>query len=416
MTKRISLPEIVGGGYGEFWKSKERYRVVVGSRACKKSKTEALNMIALLMRYPESNGLIVRKTYRTLKDSCFAELKWAAKRLGVEELWEFKRYPLEAIYHGAGRTPQRLLFRGLDDPDKITSITVDNGYLCFVWIEEAYEIMREEDFDKLDGSIRGSLPDGLYHQITLTLNPWSDKHWIKRRFCDNQDDDTFYIQRNYKCNEWLSQQDLNFFEKMRTNRPKYYLTAGLGNWGVIDGLVYDNWHEGICNIASGNWKHFIGLDWGYSQDPAAIIFGAINTDKKKIYIYDEIYKKGLTNLKIANLLHEYDYDKSITITADSADPKSIEEVRSHGIKIKGSKKGNDSLIAGIQYLQNFDIIIHPKCINIKSEITTYVWDTDRFGNVLPRPIDANNHALDALRYGTEQFAIDKSLKLNTYDI
>ena len=137
-AKRVHLPEVVGKGYGTFWNFKGRYRVCKGSRASKKSKTTALNIIKRMMQYPEANTLVVRKVFRTLKDSCFTELKWAINRLGVSAYWEIKESPLEMTYLPTG---QKIYFRGLDDPLKVTSITVEIGYLCWCWIEEAYEIM-----------------------------------------------------------------------------------------------------------------------------------------------------------------------------------------------------------------------------------------------------------------------------------
>lgn len=179
MTRTVRLPDVVGKSYGTYWNYKGRYRVVKGSRASKKSTTTAMNMIYRIMKYPDSNGLVVRKVFRTIKDSCFAQLKWAIHRLGVDDYWQATNSPLELIYRPTG---QKILFRGLDDPLKVTSISVDKGIICFLWIEEAYEVMKEEDFDMLDESIRGEVPDGLFKQITLTLNPWNDRHWIKGRF------------------------------------------------------------------------------------------------------------------------------------------------------------------------------------------------------------------------------------------
>ena len=152
----IFLPEVVGKGYKEFWNFKGRYRICKGSRASKKSKTTALNLIKRMMQYPQANTLVVRKVYRTLKDSCFTELKWAVNRLGALAYWEIKESPLEFTYKPTG---QKIYFRGLDDPLKVTSITVEIGYLCWCWIEEAYEIMNESDFDMIDESIRGAIPE-----------------------------------------------------------------------------------------------------------------------------------------------------------------------------------------------------------------------------------------------------------------
>ena len=188
-AKVIRLPEIVGRGYATFWNFKGRYRVCKGSRGSKKSKTTALNLITRMMTYPDANTLVVRKVFRTLKDSCFTELKWAINRIGVSSFWEIKESPLEMTYKPTG---QKIYFRGLDDPLKVTSITVEHGYLCWCWIEEAYEITNEDDFNMLDESIRGAIPPetGLFKQFTLTFNPWNEHHWLKARFFDNPDSET----------------------------------------------------------------------------------------------------------------------------------------------------------------------------------------------------------------------------------
>lgn len=149
---RIYLPDVVGRGYGAFWRFTGRYRVCKGSRASKKSTTTALNFIYRMMKYPGANLLVIRKTYRTLRDSCFTQLLWAIHRLQVEAFWSWKESPLEITYKPTG---QKIYFRGMDDPLKLTSITAQSGVLCWVWIEEAYEIMNESDFNTLDESIRG---------------------------------------------------------------------------------------------------------------------------------------------------------------------------------------------------------------------------------------------------------------------
>ena len=179
--KRINIAKVVGRGYKKFWNFKGRYNVIKGSRASKKSKTTALRWIYLMMKYDKSNLLVFRKTYRTLKDSCWTDLKWATRRLEVENLWSFKESPLEATYLPTG---QKILFRGLDDPLKVTSITVDYGYLCWAWLEEAFEVNSEADFDTLDESIRGELPPNLWKQWVISFNPWNERHWLKKKFFD----------------------------------------------------------------------------------------------------------------------------------------------------------------------------------------------------------------------------------------
>lgn len=414
--KYYYLPDIVGRGYKTFWNFRGRYRVVKGSRASKKSKTTALWYIYNLMKYSEANLLVVRKTFRTLKDSCFTDLKWAVHRWGVDHLWNFTLSPLEATYIPTG---QKIYFRGLDDPLKVTSIAVDKGCLCWMWLEEAYEIMSESDFDMLDESIRGSTPEGLFKQITITLNPWNEHHWIKKRFFDSCDPDILALTTNYLCNEWLDKSDLAVFERMKVNNPRRYQVAGLGNWGIVEGLIYENWKEEAYTLITrkeaqedrkgvirDNLKTVCGLDFGYTNDPTAFVIGVLDKDNSKLYIYDEFYEKGLSNKAIAERIKELGYRKE-RITADSAEPKSIDELKAYGLNVKGAVKGKDSIVHGIQWIQDLEIIIHPRCVNFLTEISNYTWDTDRFGKKLNVPIDDFNHLMDALRYAVERYSMSK---------
>lgn len=399
----VYLPAIVGKGYAEFWKFKGRYRAVKGSRASKKSKTTALWYIYNMMKYPDANTLVVRKTFRTLKDSCFTDLIWAAKRLNVSQYWKFTESPLEAEYLPTG---QKIYFRGLDDPLKITSITVAVGCLCWMWVEEAYEITKESDFDTLDETIRGEVPEGLFKQVTITFNPWNEKIWLKKRFFDNPDPDVLAITTNYTCNEWLDAADKRLFERMRVNNPRRYKVAGLGEWGISEGLVYENWTEQEFTLADVQQRYHLesgfGLDFGFTNDPTALCVGFIDCESRKIFIWDELYKKGLTNRAIADEVTRMGYLKE-RITADSAEPKSIAELRGFGMRVTGATKGKDSINSGIQFLQDFEIIIHPRCTNFLTEISNYTWDKDKFGNALNRPIDDFNHLMDAMRYGFEKY-------------
>lgn len=402
---RIYLPDIVGKGYKDFWNYKGRYRICKGSRASKKSKTTALNFITRMMQYPDSNLLVVRKTFRTLKDSCFTELKWAIHRLCVDEWWNIKESPLEMTYTPTG---QKIYFRGLDDPLKVTSITVDVGSLCWMWIEEAYEIMNESDFDILDESIRGQVKDGLFKQITMTFNPWNEHHWLKKRFFDAEaDDDILAKTTNYLCNEFLDAADLKVFETMKKNNPRRYKVAGLGDWGIVDGLVFENWEEKPFNIEEvkkiKGIQSAFGMDFGYTNDPSTLFCGMVDVAGNTIYVFDEMYGYGMSNTKIHKTVFDMGYAKE-KITADSANPKDIDHLRDLGLRnIRGSRKGKDSVNNGIQYIQDFHIIIHPKCVNFLTEISNYTWDVDKFGKKINKPIDDFNHLMDAMRYALQDF-------------
>lgn len=421
---KIFLPDVIGKGYKQFWNFTGRYRVVKGSRASKKSKTTALWFIYNMMKHQGANTLVVRKTFRTLKDSCFTELKWAVHRLGVDTLWETKESPLEMTYTPTG---QKIYFRGLDDPLKVTSITVDVGSLCWMWIEEAYEINKESDFDMLDESIRGQVADGLFKQITLTFNPWNEHHWIKHRFFDDfmgadasgapqfkardnplsSGGEILALTTNYLCNEWLDAADLKVFERMKEQNPRRYQVAGLGNWGIVEGLIFENWEETAFDIdeirAKSGVRSAFGLDFGYTNDPSALFCGLVDMDNKTIYVFDEMYQHGLVNSAIFTKIQEMGFVKE-KITADCASPKDIADLRYMGMsRIKAARKGKDSINNGIQFIQDFRIVVHPKCVNFLTEISNYTWDEDKFGKRLNVPIDDFNHLMDAMRYALEDF-------------
>lgn len=354
----------------------------------------------MMMKYPLANTLVVRQVFNTHKDSTWSELKKATHRLGVAHLWKFSRSPLEATYMPTG---QKILFRGLDDPMSITSITVEVGYLCWAWFEEAYQIKYEEDFNKVDMSIRGQLPEGYFKQIILTFNPWSDKHWIKKRFFDNPSDDVLALTTNYMVNEFLGEDDIKVFETMKQNNPTRYNIEGLGNWGVSEGLVFNNWIEEEININEVSRiegvKFTYGLDFGY-KDPNALICVAVDEANKRLYIYDEFYKGGMTNKEIYDML-VYKQVHKAEIICDSANPKDIEDLRRMGARrVKGAKKGKDSIVNGIKKINEYKLIVDPKCENTIIELSNYCWDTKN-GVTLDRPIDDFCHLMDALRYSLE---------------
>ena len=399
-TNEISLSKAIGKGYNRFWNSKKRYVVCKGSRGSKKSKTTALWTIAKMMEYPLSNTLVIRKVERTLRDSCFSDLRWAIHRLGVDAYWKATTSPIELTYAPTG---QKIMFRGLDDSQKITSISVPVGYINFVWIEEAYQISKEDDFNMIDESIRGELPEGYFKRFNITFNPWNERHWLKSRFFDKESDDVLALTTTYKCNEWLDDADRKLFDDMRVRNPRRYQVAGLGNWGVIDGLVYENWKEQVFTLSEvRDCETVAGLDFGYTNDPTAFFIGFLDLEQKKLYVWDELYRKGLSNKRIFEEIQALGYSKE-RITADSAEPKSIDELKGYGLRVSSAKKGKDSILNGIQWIQDLEIVVHPRCVNFLTEIGSYTWKEDRFGKKLNEPVDDANHLMDAMRYALESY-------------
>jgi phage terminase large subunit len=407
----LDFKELVGHNYGDFLNTTKRYRVCKGSRGSKKSKTTALDIILKLKKYPESNALCVRRYGNTLRDSVFSDLKWAIHKMHMDDEFDCTVSPMQITHKITG---QKILFRGLDDGLKITSISVDKGYLCWVWIEEAFEITDESDFDKLDLSIRGEVPDGYYKQITLTFNPWSATSWLKARFFDVEDDDVFVKTTTWECNEWLDEADKNIFLKMQKNNPRRYKIEGEGDWGIAEGLIYQNYKVEDFNVddikAIPNIKAAFNLDFGFT-DPNAFVCEFVDNTNMKIYIFDEWYQTGVTNKIIAQKIKDKGYGNQ-KIICDSAEPKSIAELQEEGINAKPSRKGKDSVNYGIQLIQNYQIIIHPSCVEFKKEIDNYCWAKDKNGKPTDKPDHEFSHGMDSMRYGISSILLPNAFSFD----
>ena len=446
--KVVDLNKVIGREYEPFWYSRERYRVVKGSRGSKKSKVTALFYISNMMEYPMANLVVIRKRLNTHRTSTRNDLIWAINRLGVKSDWIYSDSDSGELTITRKSTGQKIFFRGFDDPLNITSFSVGVGVLCWAWFEEAFQIESESDFDKVDKSIRGKMPDGselsehgLWKQITFTFNAWSDKSWLKRRFFDkcpdvniNEDEldeynngkrkkinkwacnpkqSIFVGTTIYACNEFLDQDDLDLFNLTRVNNPIAFQIEGLGNWGISEGQIFRNWtimdfdyKEIIKKSVNINGKTDLkirfGLDFGYTNDVAALISCIVDEKNMRIWIFDEFYKVGQTNLMLANMLKYKGYGKEV-IRCDSAEPKSIDELKYYGItRAVAALKGKDSIRQGIGRLKDYKIIVSPNCENTIIELNNYVWKKDKdTEKLLNEPIDEFNHLMDALRYATE---------------
>lgn len=410
MKNKVSVKEAIGQGYDDFWTCKKRYRVCKGSRGSKKSKTAAINRIVRLIKYPLSNYLCIRRYSNTLRDSIYADCKWAINKLGLDDHFNCTLSPLEITYLPTG---QKILFRGLDDGLKITSITVPVGVLNFVDIEEAYEIS-EDDFNKLDMSVRGEVPEGYFKQITLLFNPWSATSWLKARFFDVEDEDTFTKTTTWQCNEWLDDADRNIFLKMKRTNPRRYRIEGDGDWGIAEGQIYTNYKVETFDVNAirqiEGIKAAFNLDFGFT-DPNAFVCEMVDNTDMKIYIFDEWYKTGVTNKVIAEQIKEMGYGNQ-RIICDCAEPKSIAELQDEGINAQPSRKGKDSVNHGIQLIQNYEIIIHPKCVEFQKEINNYCWLKDKDGRLTNKPDHEFSHGMDSMRYGVSKILMPETFSFD----
>ena len=411
----VQLDKIVGGGYNQFFNNKNFYRVVKGSRGSKKSKTTAINFIYRIMEYNWANLLVVRRFSNTNKQSTYTDLRWATNRLGVKHLFKFNDSLPEITYKPTG---QKILFRGLDDPLKITSITVENGILCWAWFEEAYQIETFDKFSTVVESIRGSVDDSeFFKQITVTFNPWSERHWLKPTFFDEDTklNNTFSYTTTYRVNEWLDEVDIARYEDLYRTNPRRARIVCDGDWGVAEGLVFENFE-----VKEFDWvkklkeKQVVahGSDFGFTQDPTTLISTIVDLKNKELWIYDEHYQRGMLTDEIYQMYLDKGL-KNAKIIADSAEKRLITEIKRKGISnLKPSIKGQGSIMQGVQFIQGFKIYVHPTCEHTIEELNTYTFDQDKDGNWLNKPIDANNHLMDALRYSLEEFHFPRNNKTN----
>ena len=430
--ERISLQEIVGKGYSTFWNFKGDEIIIQGSKSSKKSKTAALRWMKLLKQYPRACLLATRDTEKTIRDSVFADLKWAAKEIKTYDEWDFIKNPLESTNQLTG---QKIFFRGLDDWQKIASITIDdpNLVLCWVWFEEAFEIEKKDTYDKVRMSIRGKMPEGYFNQSLATLNPWSDQHFIVKKITSKltpnekileekgkqelivEDEQEFIYNgkkvkekvsqllmiTNYKLNEFLDIKDYARFEQKKKEDYEDYKTSGLGMPGISKGLIFRNWHIEDTEKYRNTFELIRrGLDFGYSSDPSAFLQFSVNLKTKQIIVFDEFGATELTNEMLANELKKR-IEPYALIKADAAEPKSIAELNKLGINAIPAQKGPDSVLHGIKWLKGFEIIVDPKCKGLIEELGLYRWKVDKLDNPLNIPEDKNNHYIDALRYGSD---------------
>lgn len=411
----VQLDKIVGGGYNQFFNNKNFYRVVKGSRGSKKSKTTAINFIYRIMEYNWANLLVVRRFSNTNKQSTYTDLKWATNQLGVTHLFKFNDSLPEITYKPTG---QKILFRGLDDPLKITSITVENGILCWAWFEEAYQIETFDKFSTVVESIRGSIDDSeFFKQITVTFNPWSERHWLKPTFFDEDTklNNTFSYTTTYRVNEWLDEVDIARYEDLYRTNPRRARIVCDGDWGVAEGLVFENFE-----VKEFDWvkklkeKQVVahGSDFGFTQDPTTLISTIVDIQNKELWIYDEHYQRGMLTDEIYQMYLDKGL-KNAKIIADSAEKRLITEIKRKGISnLKPSIKGQGSIMQGVQFIQGFKIYVHPTCEHTIEELNTYTFEQDKDGNWLNKPIDANNHLMDALRYSLEEFHFPRNNRTN----
>ena len=418
----VKLSSLIPSKFHDVWrasKSKDILNVVCsGGRGSGKSSNVAHIITQLLMRHPV-NAVGIRKIDNTLEQSIYEQMKWAISEQQVTHLFRFNKSPLRITYLPRGNY---MVFRGAQYPERIKSLKDSRFPFAIAWVEELAEFRTEDEVTTITNSLlRGELDEGLQYKFFFTYNPPKRKQsWVNKKYGTQfVSGNTFVHHSTYLDNPFIAKEFIKEAEETKKkNEMKYrweYLGEAIGS-GItpLNSLQFreitDEEVANFDNIRNAN-------DFGYATDPNAFV--RIHYDKKKngIYIFDELYKHQLSNRKLAEWLKEKGYDNDV-IFADSAEPKSIAELKNDfGIsKIKGVKKGPDSVEFGERWLDDLDFI----CIDPKRtpktafEFENIDYQTDRDGNPKPRLIDKDNHSIDAVRYAMSEDMRSNKTKVKTF--
>ncbi|AUR93828.1 terminase large subunit [Vibrio phage 1.189.B._10N.286.51.B5] len=382
--------------FAPLFRNKLRYEVPWGGAGSGKSHIVARKLLYRMLQESDvkHNILIIRKVDRTIKKSVWTLMKNIISKWGLYDEFKLNETDRTMIWKANG---SQFMFSGLDDVEKLKSI---EG-VTSVWCEEATELL-QEDFEQLDLRLRGE--HGCVKQITLTFNPISDQHWIKKIFFDDPIDGVFTLKTTYLDNSFIDDEYKMVMENKKKSNPRYYNIYALGNWGTAEGLIFSNVKQRFINQGEvANLEAIQGLDFGYTNDPTAFHLSYIDTANKRIYVFDGFYEKGMSNEAIASAIKEKRLHKHRTI-ADSSEPKSIDSIISKGCNVLAAKKGKDSINTGIDFLLDYEIIVNAHLVEFWTEFMNYSWAVDRKTNKpTNKPNDDFNHFIDSLRYATEKF-------------
>lgn len=408
MILRIKHPEkIFNDVYFKNLKNNYGTQIYFGGASSGKSYFILGQRTVLDVLISNRNFLIVRNVARTNRHSTFNEVLKGIANFNLTDYFKINKSEMTiTAFNG-----NQILFAGLDDVEKLKSITPAKGVITDIIIEEATEI-RYDAFKQLTKRLRGK--SDVKKRITLMFNPIYQTHWIYKEFFQgwvddkeefiNKGRDLYILKTTYRNNKFLTADDI---ERIESETDPYYRDVYIeGNWGILGNVIFRNWKAE--DTSKYNFDRYInGLDFGFANDPAAFVRMSFDRKRNRLFILEEIYATGLDNEELAKLIKEK--IGSELVTCDSAEPKSIQELRKYGVNARGAKKGKGSLETGYKFLQKLEIIIDPKCQNTINEFTVHKWKENKNGEALPIPEDKDNHAIDAIRYGIEDEIIE-----NTY--
>lgn len=361
-------------------------------------------------RYPRK-VLWLRKVDRTLKDSIFADVLDCLSRWQILALCKVNNsdrtitLPNKAVF----------LFKGMDDPEKIKSI---KG-LSDVVMEEASEFTLD-DFTQL--TLRLREPKHKKRQLFVMFNPVSKVNWTYKQWFDPRaevDPKRVAVHHStYKDNRFLDEENIRTIENLKKTNPAYYKIYTLGEFATLDKLVFPVFQKQRLHATDlVDIPSYFGLDFGFVNDPSAFVHVKVDQKTKRLYVLEEYTKKGLLNNEIARVIKQMGYSKEV-ITADAAEQKSIAELKRDGIeRVRPAKKGPDSVIQGISFLQQYELVVDDRCVKLIEELENYTYQKDKATNeYINKPVDSYNHCIDAIRYAVEEINGQATPKIKVYDI
>lgn len=335
--------------------------------------------------------LVCRRYGSTIRNTCFSLFKDILAKWRLTSIVKIRETDFNIKFPNGSE----VIFMGLDEETKLLSL---NG-LGAIFIEEVFEVPKPI-VEQLNLRLRGKTAN---KQIIMAFNPISNHHWLFD-FCEVNPPSSFvYTHSTYKDNPFLDTEVIKEMEELYKRNPQKARIYCDGEWGIdAEGLVFQNWKVEEFNHADINGQLMCGLDFGFINDISAFVASLLVEEEKRIYIFKEYGATGKTNKDLVDIITALGFNKSV-IMADAAEPKSIAEIKAAGIqKIKACTKGKDSILHGIQQLQNYQIIIHPSCSGIITEFENYTWVKDKNTDVyINKPIDDFNHYIDALRYSLQ---------------
>lgn len=348
--------------------------------------------------------LFLRKVGATVYDSIFEDVKQCLESWGLLDSCKVNNsaYRIE-LPNGA-----QFIFKGLDNPEKIKSIKGVSD----VVMEEASEFTLD-DYTQLTLRLRDKKHK--YKQIYLMFNPVSKVNWTYNAFFIKQPKNTVVYHTSYKNNRFLDKVTIENIEELANRNEAYYKIYALGEFATLDKLIFPKYEKRIINKDNiSNLKSYFGLDYGFINDPSAFMHVKIDEQNKVLYIVEEYVRKNLTNDKIANAIIDLGYSKE-EIKADSAEKKSNQELRNLGIRRLGdAQKGPGSVMQGIQYIMQYDIVVDERCVKTIEELENYTWKKDKKTNeYINEPVDSYNHCIDAIRYAIQDNIYRQHGKLDT---